>query len=208
MFCAHRYPHNQSMAPETFAKGLKGTDLVLYSVFKSLNLDVKVGPILRMDELEGGYGISEIPISLLRYSKLHNLELSAYKNGLGRQQIRKGVLRYSDINLKLVYEDEDEDEEDKVEDEDEDEEEEDEDEDDQDDLDIPSLSLSFEDRYKLYSRRKVEGIDATKSWNPNYQSGGNVLVGKQFYDVIPLYDYDAERSEGDDMALPKVSPRE
>lgn len=53
--CSHAYPHASSQAQGLLPKGLKGADLAVYSVFKSLGIDVHVLPVLRQkhdDSLE------------------------------------------------------------------------------------------------------------------------------------------------------------
>ncbi|KAL4762839.1 2OG-Fe(II) oxygenase [Aspergillus foveolatus] len=49
IFCSHAYPHSSNLAELQLPGALKGADLVLYSVFKTLNLDVEVLPILEKD---------------------------------------------------------------------------------------------------------------------------------------------------------------
>ncbi|KAL4906976.1 hypothetical protein BDW74DRAFT_130997 [Aspergillus multicolor] len=49
IFCSHAYPHSSNLAELRLPRALKGADLVLYSVFKSLNIDVEVLPILEKD---------------------------------------------------------------------------------------------------------------------------------------------------------------
>ncbi|OOQ86806.1 hypothetical protein PEBR_19672 [Penicillium brasilianum] len=51
--CSHAYPHASSQAQELLPKGLKGVDLAVYSVFKSLGIDTHILPVLRQkrDEL-------------------------------------------------------------------------------------------------------------------------------------------------------------
>ncbi|KAF3392552.1 hypothetical protein F1880_008831 [Penicillium rolfsii] len=45
--CSHAYPHASSQARELLPRGLKGADLAVYSVFKSLGIDTHVLPVLR-----------------------------------------------------------------------------------------------------------------------------------------------------------------
>ncbi|KAK2759945.1 hypothetical protein FQN54_002681 [Arachnomyces sp. PD_36] len=45
-FCLHPYPHTGDTAASNFPKILKGTDMALFSAFKSLRLNVKVLPVL------------------------------------------------------------------------------------------------------------------------------------------------------------------
>ncbi|RDW86095.1 2OG-Fe(II) oxygenase [Aspergillus mulundensis] len=49
IFCSHAYPHSSNLADLQLPRALKGADLVLYSVFRSLNIDVEVLPILEKD---------------------------------------------------------------------------------------------------------------------------------------------------------------
>ncbi|OJJ42556.1 hypothetical protein ASPZODRAFT_76473 [Penicilliopsis zonata CBS 506.65] len=57
IYCSHAYPHSSSMAEEHLPGGLKGSDVVLYSIFESLGIEVSVLPVL---EIEGEYN-SDIP---------------------------------------------------------------------------------------------------------------------------------------------------
>ncbi|KAL2865967.1 2OG-Fe(II) oxygenase [Aspergillus lucknowensis] len=52
-FCSHAYAHSSKLAHAQLPRGLKGADLVLYSVLKSLGVDVDILPIL---ESNGHYG--------------------------------------------------------------------------------------------------------------------------------------------------------
>ncbi|KAL4739206.1 hypothetical protein BDV11DRAFT_170239 [Aspergillus similis] len=56
-FCSHAYARSSNLAELQLPRALKGADLVLYSVFKSLNLDVEVLPILE----KGGQYCDEDP---------------------------------------------------------------------------------------------------------------------------------------------------
>ncbi|KAL4987017.1 hypothetical protein BDW68DRAFT_178189 [Aspergillus falconensis] len=49
IFCSHAYPHSSNVVELQLPRALKGADLVLYSVFESLNLDVEVLPVLEKD---------------------------------------------------------------------------------------------------------------------------------------------------------------
>lgn len=51
--CSHAYPHASSQARELLPRGLKGADLAVYSVFKSLGIDSHVVPVLRQKHDEG-----------------------------------------------------------------------------------------------------------------------------------------------------------
>ncbi|KAJ5248401.1 hypothetical protein N7524_012361 [Penicillium chrysogenum] len=44
-FCSHAYPHASDEAPMLLPRALKGSDLVLYSVFKSLGIQIDVLPV-------------------------------------------------------------------------------------------------------------------------------------------------------------------
>ncbi|KAE8314353.1 hypothetical protein BDV41DRAFT_534150 [Aspergillus transmontanensis] len=46
IFCSHAYPHSSSSTTHDLPKGLKGSDVVLYSIFQSLGLHVQVLPVL------------------------------------------------------------------------------------------------------------------------------------------------------------------
>ncbi|KAL4866616.1 hypothetical protein BDV12DRAFT_210350 [Aspergillus spectabilis] len=52
-----RLPHSSKLAKSQLPGGLKGADLVLYSVFKSLGLDIEVPPVLE----KNGKGFTESP---------------------------------------------------------------------------------------------------------------------------------------------------
>jgi hypothetical protein len=45
--CSHAYPHASFNAQELLPKGLKGADLAVYSVFRSLGIEAHVLPLLR-----------------------------------------------------------------------------------------------------------------------------------------------------------------
>ncbi|CAG8894967.1 unnamed protein product [Penicillium egyptiacum] len=45
-FCSHAYPHASDEAPVLLPRALKGADLVLYSVFKSLGLEIDILPVI------------------------------------------------------------------------------------------------------------------------------------------------------------------
>ncbi|KUJ14348.1 uncharacterized protein LY89DRAFT_784308 [Mollisia scopiformis] len=45
-YCAYKYAHHSSRAHALMSWALKGVDVAIYSVFSSLGLDVRVGPIL------------------------------------------------------------------------------------------------------------------------------------------------------------------
>ncbi|KAB8266161.1 hypothetical protein BDV32DRAFT_115206 [Aspergillus pseudonomiae] len=46
IFCSHAYPHTSKATVHDLPRGLKGSDVVLYSIFQSLGLDVQVLPVL------------------------------------------------------------------------------------------------------------------------------------------------------------------
>ncbi|KAJ5818509.1 hypothetical protein N7474_004100 [Penicillium riverlandense] len=46
IYCSHAYPHSSDVAQELLPRALKGADLVLYSVFKWLDIKVEVRPVL------------------------------------------------------------------------------------------------------------------------------------------------------------------
>jgi hypothetical protein len=45
-FCTHAYPHTADNATTLLPRGLKGADLVLYSVFDSLGIEVEMLPVI------------------------------------------------------------------------------------------------------------------------------------------------------------------
>ncbi|KAJ5483787.1 hypothetical protein N7530_003033 [Penicillium desertorum] len=45
-FCSHAYPHASDEAPMLLPRALKGSDLVLYSVFKSLGIQIDALPVV------------------------------------------------------------------------------------------------------------------------------------------------------------------
>ncbi|KAI9372812.1 hypothetical protein BJX61DRAFT_533642 [Aspergillus egyptiacus] len=49
IFCSHAYAHSSKLAKTQLPRALKGADLVLYAVFKSLGIDVEVLPVLEND---------------------------------------------------------------------------------------------------------------------------------------------------------------
>ncbi|KAL3469173.1 hypothetical protein BJX99DRAFT_241925 [Aspergillus californicus] len=49
MFCSHAYAHSSKIAKFQLPRALKGADLVLYAVFKSLGIDIEVLPVLETD---------------------------------------------------------------------------------------------------------------------------------------------------------------
>ncbi|KAJ0422048.1 hypothetical protein BJY00DRAFT_311449 [Aspergillus carlsbadensis] len=53
-FCSHAYAHASPLAETHLPRALKGADLVLYSVFRSLGIEVSILPILDSDK--GRYG--------------------------------------------------------------------------------------------------------------------------------------------------------
>ncbi|KAL4922136.1 hypothetical protein BDW62DRAFT_197372 [Aspergillus aurantiobrunneus] len=49
IFCSHAYAHSSKLADSQLPRALNGADLVLYSAFKSLGIDVEVLPVLEND---------------------------------------------------------------------------------------------------------------------------------------------------------------
>ncbi|KAE8137959.1 hypothetical protein BDV38DRAFT_245960 [Aspergillus pseudotamarii] len=49
IFCSHAYPHTSNSTTYDLPRGLKGSDVVLYSIFQSLGLHVQVLPVLEND---------------------------------------------------------------------------------------------------------------------------------------------------------------
>lgn len=51
IWCAHSYPHASEDVPldELLPRGLKGSDLMFYAIFKSLGIDPKVLPIFMIN---------------------------------------------------------------------------------------------------------------------------------------------------------------
>ncbi|KAJ5926048.1 hypothetical protein N7516_007821 [Penicillium verrucosum] len=49
-YCSHAYPHTSDEAPMLLPRALKGADLVLYSVFKSLGIQINVVPVIMEDD--------------------------------------------------------------------------------------------------------------------------------------------------------------
>ncbi|KAI9926316.1 hypothetical protein MW887_004080 [Aspergillus wentii] len=60
-YCSHAYPHTSEVAELQLPRGLKGADLVLYSVLKSLGIEVNVLPVLEND---GKYGSANPQLGL------------------------------------------------------------------------------------------------------------------------------------------------
>ncbi|OQD86871.1 hypothetical protein PENSOL_c084G03942 [Penicillium solitum] len=52
-YCSHAYPHTSDEAPMLLPRALKGADLVLYSVFKSLGIQINVVPVIMEDDYKG-----------------------------------------------------------------------------------------------------------------------------------------------------------
>ncbi|KAL4884962.1 hypothetical protein BJY04DRAFT_214846 [Aspergillus karnatakaensis] len=61
IFCSHAYPHTSNLAQSHLLRSLKGADLVLYSVFKSLGVEVEVLPVL---ETGGRYCIDNTDLGI------------------------------------------------------------------------------------------------------------------------------------------------
>ncbi|KAL2871859.1 uncharacterized protein BJX67DRAFT_376715 [Aspergillus lucknowensis] len=70
IYCSHAYPHSSEIARALLPRGLKGSDLVVYSVFKSLGIEVQVRPVLR--ESSDAYGATRVGESLWEYSITHS----------------------------------------------------------------------------------------------------------------------------------------
>lgn len=51
MFCSHAYPHTSELANIRLPRALKDTGLVLYSVFKSLGIELDLVHILSRDDV-------------------------------------------------------------------------------------------------------------------------------------------------------------
>lgn len=49
IYCSHAYAHSSGFATRSLPRSLKGSDLVLYSIFKSLGIEVKVLPVIETD---------------------------------------------------------------------------------------------------------------------------------------------------------------
>ncbi|KAJ5790206.1 uncharacterized protein N7518_007217 [Penicillium psychrosexuale] len=59
-YCSHAYPHASDEAPMLLPRALKGADLVLYSVFKSLGIKIEVVPVIQEDDFrKGDYDMDE-----------------------------------------------------------------------------------------------------------------------------------------------------
>ncbi|OQD67640.1 hypothetical protein PENPOL_c003G00358 [Penicillium polonicum] len=54
-YCSHAYPHTSDEAPMLLPRALKGADLVLYSVFKSLGIQINVVPVVMEDDYKAEY---------------------------------------------------------------------------------------------------------------------------------------------------------
>ncbi|KAJ5403136.1 uncharacterized protein N7487_009032 [Penicillium crustosum] len=52
-YYSHAYPHTSDEAPMLLPRALKGADLVLYSVFKSLGIYINVVPVIMEDDHKG-----------------------------------------------------------------------------------------------------------------------------------------------------------
>ncbi|KAJ9302233.1 hypothetical protein DTO271G3_1099 [Paecilomyces variotii] len=110
-FCSYAYPHTARYANEALPRSLKGSDLVLYSVLKSLGIGVKVVPVL---ELRGSYvpddpgetekGQGHIRLFATNYKARKSIEILEKlgyvesKSGYSAPQQRTGLeLEYKDI---------------------------------------------------------------------------------------------------------------
>ncbi|PLN86495.1 hypothetical protein BDW42DRAFT_158595 [Aspergillus taichungensis] len=54
-YCSHAYPHSSALAKIQLPSALKGSDIILYSIFKSLGMEVDVLPILDIDPFHESY---------------------------------------------------------------------------------------------------------------------------------------------------------
>ncbi|KAL4969935.1 2OG-Fe(II) oxygenase [Aspergillus stella-maris] len=61
LFCSHAYPHTSKHASSQLPRSLKGSDLVLYSVFASLGMNPTILPIL---ENNGDYNTANPPLNI------------------------------------------------------------------------------------------------------------------------------------------------
>ncbi|KAL4799468.1 hypothetical protein BDV19DRAFT_400733 [Aspergillus venezuelensis] len=61
IFCSHAYPHTSKHASSQLPRSLKGSDLVIYSVFASLGMNPAILPILEND---GNYNTSNPPLNI------------------------------------------------------------------------------------------------------------------------------------------------
>ncbi|KAL3461651.1 hypothetical protein BJX64DRAFT_289064 [Aspergillus heterothallicus] len=55
-YCSHAYPHSSSLAYTYLPESLKGADLVLYSVFQSLGIELAILPIIHSRDSDYGGG--------------------------------------------------------------------------------------------------------------------------------------------------------
>ncbi|OJJ43939.1 hypothetical protein ASPZODRAFT_72321 [Penicilliopsis zonata CBS 506.65] len=82
VFCSHAYAHSSTTAEHSLPQILKGSDLVLYSVFKSLGLQVNVLPVREAD----GFYHTENPqmdIGGRTHPKRDKYAIDEYEDSLG-----------------------------------------------------------------------------------------------------------------------------
>ncbi|KAL1967105.1 hypothetical protein VTN77DRAFT_3629 [Rasamsonia byssochlamydoides] len=79
MFCSHAYAHTSDLVTESLPRALKGSDLVLYSVFKSLGYEVDILPVMesngKYDSINSQLGIDG---SLQGKAKGHHIHTYGY----------------------------------------------------------------------------------------------------------------------------------
>ncbi|PYI02019.1 hypothetical protein BO78DRAFT_400862 [Aspergillus sclerotiicarbonarius CBS 121057] len=103
VFCSHAYPHASDLAELQLPRALKGADLVVYAVLKSLGVEVSILPVL---EFGGSYGSRNPQLGITgrvkdsgsRYVSSHFLGSSLEHEFL--QEGGEPQLGYSDVHLR------------------------------------------------------------------------------------------------------------
>ncbi|KAE8146975.1 hypothetical protein BDV25DRAFT_42831 [Aspergillus avenaceus] len=95
IFCSHAYPHTAKIAPAGFPACLKGSDLVLFSIFRSLGIETQVLPVL---EKSGKYIPANPDLGLTGRLKDKNYYLHEY--GYGSNPLHAYLAEGKNINPK------------------------------------------------------------------------------------------------------------
>ena len=174
IFCCHRYPHPENSANQTLPKALKGNDLVTYSAFKSLRLRVKIAPVLeslfdwdrhsRYGGLQAGNllsnGVCHVHVgsllNVLFYQEKGRFPAQSELYGQGQgphPRHQRSQLLYIDESDHRPYDSEPE-------------------------SDTEDASeQTFEERFEVFSRRKIAGLSRIMERN------NTTLVGENFAEL-------------------------
>ncbi|KAF9887164.1 hypothetical protein FE257_010418 [Aspergillus nanangensis] len=95
VYCSHAYPHASEIANMQLPRGLKGADLVLYTVLQSLGIEVDIRPVL---EYCGEYGSQNLDLGIkgiVRANKRHYFSSwDYYDSYYWRTYMSAGIDRY------------------------------------------------------------------------------------------------------------------